>query len=97
MSIYATIDDNDPEFFSSNNGWKDVSEWADSLNVDQFGDVVHLTEHGYVDDAGKLQLQLQSAVKQSPPPPEVGATVLELIELLDGESGEVIVTSGMEE
>lgn len=97
MSIYATVGNNESAFFSSLQGWKDVTTWTEGLDVDQFGDVVHLSEHGFVNNAGTLSEQLQAAMKSDPPPKEVGATVLELIELLENESGEVIVNSGMEE
>jgi hypothetical protein len=95
MSIYATVGTNEPAFFSSNQGWKELSEWAAGLDADMFGDVTHVTEHGFTNDAVTLSQQLESAMVDDPPSDDVRATVDELVDLLVGESGEVIITSGM--
>jgi hypothetical protein len=97
MSIYATVGESEPAFFSSSQGWRDVTAWADALDAIQFDEVVHMVEHGFTNDAGKLSEQLQAAVAVSPPPVDVSDTIGELIELLRGESGEVIIDSGLEE
>jgi len=97
MSIYATIGENESAFFASTQGWRDVTEWADGLDEDQFEDVVHLVEHGYTDSAQRLSEQLQGAIVANAPSPDVSATLAELIDLLADESGEVIIDSGMDE
>lgn len=97
MSIYATIGDNEPAFFSSLQGWKEVSEWADQIDDDKYEDVVHLTEHGFTNDMQAMAGQLIEAMSEHPPSVEVSKTLLELLELVEGETGELIVNSGVEE
>lgn len=97
MSIYATIGDNEPAFFSSLQGWKEVAEWADQIDDDKYEDVVHLTEHGFTNDMEVMAGQLVEAMSESPPLEEVAKTLLELLDLVQGEAGELIVNSGIEE
>ena len=97
MSIYATVGETEPVFFSSNQGWKELTEWADGLSDETYSDVVHVAEHGFTNNSGDLSSQLVAAMVDDPPPDDVRATVDELIELLSGESGEVIISSGIEE
>lgn len=96
MSIYATVAESEPVFFSSNTGWLDVSEWIDGLDEKQFPAVVHLADHGFTDNAAELAEQLQLALSEHSPTSEVAATISELLDLLAGESGEVIIDSGIE-
>ena len=96
MSIYATVNDNEPAFFSSTQGWKDVAEWADDLTEEQFEELIHLVEHGYSEELETVAVQIAEAVQENPPSEEVGKTLIELLELLEGETGEVIINSGME-
>lgn len=97
MSIYATIGDNAPAFFSSLQGWKEVTAWAEKLDEVQFEEFVHLTEHGFTNDVIAMATQLTAAMQATPPSAEVSATLSELLELVAGESGELIVNSGIEE
>jgi hypothetical protein len=96
MSIYASINGNDSEFFSSNLGWQNVTEWASELDVEKFEDLIHLVEHGYTDDAQKLLEQIRLAIDEDKPDKKIHATLFELLRLLDGETGEVIIDSGIE-
>lgn len=96
MSIYATVGESEPVFFSSNQGWNELTEWADDLDEEIYGEVVHVAEHGFTNNGGDLSEQLVAAMVDDPPSDDVRATVDELIELLAGESGEVIISSGME-
>lgn len=96
MSIYATIDDNEPDFFSSTQGWKDVADWADDLDEDKFEELVHLVEHGYSEELETVAAQIAEAIQENAPSEEVGKTLLELLELLSGETGEVVINNGME-
>ena len=97
MSIYATVGENEPVFFSSNQGWKELTEWADGLDEETYSEVVHVAEHGFTNDLVSLSSQLTAAMVDDPPDDDVRATVEELVDLLAGESGEVIINSGIEE
>jgi hypothetical protein len=96
VSIYATVSDSEPAFFSSVVGWSNVIKWGENLDVSQFESVVHLVEHGFFPNAAELSSQLKQAIQASPPQVSVSKTLIELLELLEGESGEVIIDSGAE-
>lgn len=95
MSIYSIINGSEPAFFSSLQGWKDVTTWTESLDHSVFEEIVHLTEHGFSNDIKALVVELRKAIKKSTPSESVQSTISELIDLLSGESGEVIINSGM--
>lgn len=95
MSIYATINESEPEFFSSNDGWSDVIAWSESLDSEEFEPVIQLCEHGICEGIDELRSKLQSAIANHPPVDTVAKTLAELLDLLDGESGFVLVSNGM--
>lgn len=97
MSIYATINDAEPEFFSSTQGWRDVAAWAEELSADDYPEFIHLVEHGFTDDLSKVIPEIRSAMKASVPDASVSATIGELLDLMSGKSGEMIIDSGMSE
>ena len=82
MSVYLSFDGDEPTMLASNTGWADVSRWIDDLNAQQFGEVVHLAEHGWSQQLDKLESQLQSAVKASKPESTVSSTLADLLSLL---------------
>lgn len=96
MSIYATIGEQEPAFFASLQGWKELTDWVDGLDADMYGEVAHVAEHGFVNDLVALSEQLRNAVVDDPPSEDVTATINELIDVLEGESGELIISSGIE-
>ena len=95
MSIYVTINEAEPIFFSSVAGWSGVMEWIDELDDAQFEDLIHLAEHGYTESIPECLEQLQTAIASSPPKADVMATLTELGELLTGESGVVLINNGI--
>ena len=97
MSIYAIIDDNEPEFFASVGGWDDVLSWVDALDETEFETLVHLSEHGFVNEIQPLVRDITKAQSTSPPPPDVAATLQELLGLLENESGALVISDGMQD
>lgn len=95
MSIYAVLNDYEPTFFSSNQGWSDVIAWTEDLDVETFPEVVHVAEHGYTEKLPELQSQLKAAIAAQPPEETVAATLAELIELLVDESGVLLINDGL--
>lgn len=95
MSIYAVINESEPVFFASNSGWTDVCEWSDTTGGDS--ELVDLCNEGYTENVKDCLADLQVAVKKTPPPNSVQATLEELTALMDGEEGVLIITNGMEE
>lgn len=96
MSIYATIGEQEPAFFASLQGWKELTGWADGIDADKYAEVVHVAEHGFVNNIAALSEQLRNAVVDDPPSEDVTATINELLDVLEGESGELIISSGIE-
>jgi len=48
-------------------GWQDFVDWADTLPVTKYRDVVHLAEHGWTQNIGPLAKQLAEAILEEPP------------------------------
>ena len=94
MSIYAVINESEPEFFSSNQGWSDIISWADKLDADKFSEVVHVAEHGYTEQIPELLSQLREAVTVENPGESVMATLNELGDLIADEKGVLLITDG---
>lgn len=95
MSIYAVINENEPEMFASVVGWSDIVAWAESLDAEQFPNVVHLTEHGYTEQIPQLIQEIESAIDIVAPSESVASSLNELVGLLQDESGVLLINDGM--
>jgi hypothetical protein len=92
MSVYLSLDGGEPIMLASNKGWGDVGRWADGLDVDAYGEVVHLTENAWSQELPKLEKQLRAAVKASKPKPTVKSTLADLLSLLANRGSAEVVT-----
>lgn len=95
MSIYAQFDDGEQKHLASNLGWSEFCQWAESLDSEQFPEVLHLSQHGWEQELESLIQQLE----QSPEPESenVGSTRESLIAILSGRgtADVLLVTDGM--
>jgi hypothetical protein len=97
MSIYATFDDDlDDDEIASNDGWSQFLDWVDGLDLQTYGEVVHLAEHGWCQDLPTLETQLAQALAQSPPEPETRTVAEGLLALVKarGEKEILLITDG---
>lgn len=93
MSIYISIDEDEPDMFASNTGWGDVVSWSNDLDPDSYPDLLHLFTHGWDDTPAKCAKQLVSAVSDSPPEDEtVVSTLKNLLTVLQSADPDAVVT-----
>ena len=97
MSITIAIDDGASDEVATNRGWGDFCRWAETLGVERFHDIVHLTERGWSEPADEFVRQLRAAVAESPPDAGTAVVAACVIELLSsvGADAVVLVTNGM--
>ena len=69
MSVYAALDTDldGGEQVGTNTGWGDFGRWVDGLDAGDYGQVVHLREHGWSQKLADLESQLADALSESPP------------------------------
>lgn len=90
MSIYLTLDTDEPTFLASNKGYGDFSRWAESVDGEELH---HLTCYGWSQQPKKLRQQLQAALENSPPERDTAKVAGQLLSLID--DGKVIgITEG---
>lgn len=89
MSVYLSFDSSEPTMLASNTGWGDVVKWADGLDAQEFGEVVHLAEHGWCQQLDKLEAQLRKAATARKPTATVSSTLADLLSLLEHSEAEV--------
>ncbi len=97
MSIYTSIGGEEPSFLSSNLGWSEFCDWADSLPPAAV-EVVHLAEHGWSQNIDALAEQLRAAGNATSPEADVAATIRSLLDAIDArapESESVVITDGL--
>lgn len=90
MSIYANLDTDEQVQFASNKGWSDVIAWVDGLDKDDFGELIHLADHGWSQEIEALREQLEKALKASPEK-SVATTARALLDAI--ETGDVVIIS----
>lgn len=93
MSMYADFGSGAPTEVSSNQGWSQFGDWVGGLDVDDFGEVVHLWEYGWSQEIETLTQQLTSAIAEQSPDDDVVSVAQGLLELLAGEDV-VVITDG---
>ena len=94
MSIYAVIDESEPEFFSSNSGWTDVLDWSETLEDSEF---VSLCDEGFTEDVSACLESMTAAVEILPPPKTVAETISELAYLMSTGGDVLMITNGMQD
>lgn len=91
--MYADFGNGSPTEISSNQGWSQFGDWADDLDAAEFGEIVHLWEHGWAQNIKTLSEQLAKAIEGESTDGDVKTIVQWLIELLEGESV-IVITDG---
>ena len=92
MSRYLQINDQeDAAELSSNSGWTQFHEWVATLDAEEFPALVEFTTNGTTDTPQLVCDQVESAMEDSPPIPDVQSIADNLMEYLDGESGSASV------
>lgn len=95
MSIYATINEGEPEFFSSSAGWTNVDSWAEKLDESKYPNLIHLVEHGYTEKIESMIDEMDAAIKELTPDESVQKTLVELSAICIGETGIVLISNGI--
>lgn len=96
MSIYLQFGE-EQEQVASNKGWSDFGTWADALDHKQYPRVVHLWEHGWIEDVGALTQELTAAqTKAAPSDDTVAATLAGIIAaaITNADADAAVVTDG---
>lgn len=93
MSIYAQAEENQSQI-ASNSGWSEFGNWTDGLDVNRYGAIVALWEHGIWEDLATLNKQLRMAQQSEPPSEDVQKIIDEIIEFIEGEEF-ILITNGM--
>lgn len=82
-------------------GWSDFKLWVDTLNADDYPQIVHLVEHSFCQKLDDLEEQLKESLRLAPPNKQsVVSTVKSLIATLtarDSDAESAFVTDGTSE
>lgn len=95
MSVYISINEEDPSEVASNSGWSQFIEWAQSL--DDADEILQLAEHGVSENLDDLADELKLAVEESKPIDDVLPIVEMILELIEDEDPDsvAVVNSGI--
>ena len=100
MGVYLETDDGKQISLASNVGWSLMGDWIDTLDHDEYPELVHLWDHGWTEPTSGVSDQLKRALTDQPPDePDAAKTAEELLATLsqiDGDSA-VTVDSGLSE
>jgi YHS domain-containing protein len=92
MSIYLSIDGEEAEQVASNQGWSDLTAWADTQDAPE---LAHLLEYGWTEPASALAEELVGL--DEPNQEDVKTTLVGLVAVVGGLKDEVVtVTNGVE-
>jgi hypothetical protein len=99
MGLYLNTDSQEQIELAANEGWSEVGKWIDSLDAENYPDLVHLWEHGWAEPVSALIDQIQQALQEKPPQSEALKTAAELLQSLStlAPDGAVVVTNGIED
>lgn len=98
MSIYLSPDDSAGEQVASNQGWTDFGDWLETIDEEEYPDLIHLWEHGWSEPVLEVVRQLKEAATSMAPDDE---TVRQTIGMMLGamasmdNGGPVIATNGL--
>lgn len=97
MSIFANLDTGAQVQAGSNSGWGDFTRWIDTLDANDYAELVHLVEHGWCQDLPALTKQLGKAVESAKPDADaanIGRAVAMLASSGTGD-GVMVISNGM--
>lgn len=98
MSTYAQFDEVGEQYqVASNTGWSEFGDWCESLDAEQFPNVVQLFEHGVTEDLRGLASELLVALEENSPDEKTMGVVNNLLEALKTNegAGAILITSGI--
>ena len=97
MSQYVLNQDEEGIQVASNQGWSDFCDWARDLGADDYPSLAHLVEYGYDNDPEDLRDDIEDALENHPPDPDVASTAEGLVDFLDTqlEAEIIIISNGM--
>lgn len=93
MSIYLQVDSSEPHQIASNLGWSNVLRWVQTL-PNSLVDLINLCEWGWCQNLKGLQSNIETAIQEHEPPPDVKVTLESLRDFPDEGSQVLIVTNG---
>jgi len=99
MSYYAIIDDTPRGDVATTSGWWEFGEWADTLDLDKYNEIVVLSEHGLSDKPLSLARQLAAAIVAAKPSRDVASIAAGLIKIIAASSttdddGVIVISDG---
>jgi hypothetical protein len=97
MSQYVLNQDEEGIQIASNSGWSDFCDWARDLPIDDYPSLHHLVEHGFDNDPEDLRDDIEDALQEHAPEPDIVSTAEGLVDFLDGqlEAEIIIISNGM--
>lgn len=94
MSYYLQIGaSGGPTQIASNVGYADFAAWVETLDVQQFEEVVHLYEHGWCQNLASLESQLKDARLSAPKQDDLLDTIDGLIEGIESRPADATVAT----
>ncbi len=100
MSVYASLDENEPAQIASNTGWSDVCEWIDTQDAENYPETAHLRDYGWSQETKKVAEELLAMVEDDEPTVDGVRDVVDTLMKLIGDASdaEVIeINNGMVE
>jgi hypothetical protein len=94
MSIYAVNENKVHIQISTNKGWEQYGDWAESLPRTQWPEVVNLWLTGLCKDAPLLASQLESAQTLHSPNADVRDIIKHILEVCEGALA-IMITNGI--
>jgi hypothetical protein len=67
MGLYLVVNDNPPHDIATATGWGYVVQWANSLDLHDYEEIVRFIEHGHSTDLPRLASELSTAIRKQPP------------------------------
>lgn len=95
MSYFLQVGIAEPAQIASNQGYGFWGDWAESLDEKQFGQIIHLYDHGWCQEPAQLKQQLADAVEAKGPDADTLDVIRSILDLLDGPAEVVTITNGI--
>ena len=82
---------------ASNSGWSEFCEWVETTDMEDYPSLHHLVEFGFDNDPEDLRDDIEDAIREHPPDPDVVSVAEGLVDFLDDqlEAEIIIVSNGM--
>jgi hypothetical protein len=94
MSQYVLNQDQEGVQVASNLGWSDFCDWVKDLDQEDYPSLHHLVEYGYDNDPEDLRDDIEDALEEHAPDPDVASTAEGLVDFLDTQlDAEIIIIS----